>query len=60
MNKNIAICLMILSIFTLANYAHAESSATSYDATYWEAKKVETQNKSTQVRKEYYEKYKAK
>ncbi len=36
------------------------SSYSNYDASYWEQIKVAQQNKSTQMRKEYYEKYKAK
>jgi hypothetical protein len=49
------------TILVSGTHAQSDSSYTSStDGAYWEAKKVETQNKSTQMRKEYYEKYKAK
>ena len=53
----------ILAIVFPLSVVQAMSDSASYsssDASYWEQKKIEQQNKSTQMRKEYYEKYKAK
>jgi hypothetical protein len=61
MNK-LLLSIIVLSIASaVMSITHAESS-TSYtsDTAYWEAKKADAQIKSTQMRKEYYEKYKSK
>ena len=55
--------LMSMGIILIPSGVHGQSDSSSTsttDSAYWEAKKVESQNKSTQMRKEYYEKYKAK
>lgn len=58
---SIGMILGMSTILVSGTQAQSDSSYTSStDSAYWEAKKVETQNKSTQMRKEYYEKYKAK
>lgn len=55
--------LISIGAILLPSGVHGQSDSSyssSSDSTNWEAKKVETQNKSTQMRKEYYEKYKTK
>jgi hypothetical protein len=54
------IFLLIASTLVLSYTAVFAETTSSSDAAYWEMKKVDQQNKSTQMRKEYYEKYKAK
>jgi hypothetical protein len=60
--KKLLSAMMVISIgATLVSATYAESTSTyTSDAAYWEAKKIDSQNKSTQMRKEYYEKYKSK
>lgn len=60
--KYILLILTLCLLFPISGI-QAMSDSSSYsssDASYWEQKKVEQQNKSTQMRKEYYEKYKTK
>jgi hypothetical protein len=58
---SIGMILAMSTILVSGTHAQSDSSYTpTTDTAYWEAKKFETQNKSTQMRKEYYEKYKSK
>lgn len=61
MNKLLSSIIVVTIATSIMPHVSAESN-TSYtsDTAYWEAKKIESQNKSTQMRKEYYEKYKSK
>ncbi len=64
MNRILSIGILIsIGAILVPSGVHGQSDSSyssSTDSAYWESKKVESQNKSTQMRKEYYEKYKAK
>jgi hypothetical protein len=54
------LCVLCISIVPNILHAVSDGSSSSYDQSSYEQKKLATQDSSTKMRREYYEKYKAK